>query len=43
MESMICVGSIVWDHRWLVTLFLFFYLLNTARKRNAPTTNSGHR
>jgi hypothetical protein len=36
MEQYFCLFGII----GLVTLFLFFYLLNTARKRNAPTTNT---
>lgn len=36
MEQYFCLFAII----GLVTLFLFFYLLNTARKRNAPTTNT---
>ena len=36
MESFICVGGIL----FVFVLIIFFYLLNTARKRNAPTTNT---
>jgi len=36
MESFICVGGIL----LVFVLIIFFYLLNTARKRNAPITNS---
>lgn len=36
MEQYFCLFAII----GLVTIFLFFYLLNTARKRNAPTTNT---
>ena len=36
MEQYFCLFAII----GLVTIFLFFYLLNTARKRNAPITNT---
>lgn len=36
MENFICVGGIL----LVFVLIIFFYLLNTARKRNAPVTNS---
>jgi hypothetical protein len=36
MDALICVFGII----AVLTLVLFFYLLNTARKRNAPTTNT---
>ena len=36
MEQYFCLFAII----GVITLTLFFYLLNTARKRNAPTTNS---
>lgn len=36
MESLFCVFGII----AVLTLILFSYLLNTARKRNAPTANS---
>ena len=35
MDTVICVGGIL----FVFVLILFFYLLNTARKRNAPATN----
>jgi len=35
MENFICVGGIL----FVFVLIIFFYLLNTARKRNAPTTD----
>lgn len=36
MDALICGFGII----AILTLILFFYLLNTARKRNAPTTNT---
>jgi len=36
MDALICVFGII----AVLTLILFFYLLNTARKRNAPTTST---
>ncbi|NTU55262.1 MAG: hypothetical protein HGA79_03325 [Anaerolineales bacterium] len=36
MDALICVFGII----AVLTFILFFYLLNTARKRNAPTTNT---
>ncbi len=36
MENLICVGGIL----LVFVLIIFFYLLNTARKRNTPATNS---
>src|SRR5215510_12609093 len=35
METVICVGGIL----FVFVLVIFFYLLNTARKRNTPATN----
>lgn len=35
METVICVGGIL----FVFVLIIFFYLLNTARKRNTPTKN----
>ena len=35
MENVICVGGIL----FIFVLVIFFYLLNTARKRNTPTKN----
>ncbi|MEP7134064.1 MAG: hypothetical protein ABI904_03940 [Chloroflexota bacterium] len=35
MDTVLCVGGIL----FVFVLIIFFYLLNTARKRNAPTTN----
>ena len=35
MENFVCIGGIL----FVFVLIIFFYLLNTARKRNAPTTN----
>src|SRR6185503_468381 len=35
MENVICIGGIL----LVFILIIFFYLLNTARKRNAPPTN----
>src|SRR6185436_6714143 len=36
MENFVCIGGIL----LVFVLIIFFYLLNTARKRNAPATNS---
>ena len=36
MDTVICVGGIL----LVFVVIIFFYLLNTARKRNAPTKNA---